>query len=130
MEVTASGLLREHESGVALLIQHPKMQSSSLNLPTFSTRRAAALPRALRSDFFDSYFRAHRDTFVTSFGRFVAKDKLKKFQSCIRGERMYIDVQLLSKPSRLPLVGLPNHYSTLLTTTLYHPMVWMDYYVE
>lgn len=42
---------------------------------------------------------------------------------------MYIDVQLLSTPSRLPLVGLPNHYSTLLTTTLYHPMVWMDDYV-
>lgn len=43
---------------------------------------------------------------------------------------MYIDVQLLSKPLCLPLVGLPNHYSTLLTTTLYHPMVWMDYYVK
>lgn len=39
---------------------------------------------------------------------------------------MYIDVQLLSEPSCLPLVGLPNHYSTLLTTTLYHPMVWME----
>lgn len=43
---------------------------------------------------------------------------------------MYIDVQLLSKPLSLPLVGLPNHYSTLLTTTLYHPMVWMDYCVK
>lgn len=29
------------------------------------------------------------------------------------------NVQLLSKSSCLPLVGFPNHYSTLLTTTLY-----------
>ncbi|KAG7486179.1 hypothetical protein JOB18_026552 [Solea senegalensis] len=29
-----------------------------------------------------------------------------------------------------PSVCSPDHYSTLLTTTLYQPMVWMNYYAK
>lgn len=57
-------------------------------------------------------------------------EKVWELQQSRKNVNRYTMYSYCPKPSCLPLVGSPNHYSTLLTTTLYHPMVWMDYYVN